>query len=107
VRFFRDLVASVPAEHFRPADGHLVEQYAQAIVLARRAYAELEASGSVVNGRASPWIVVLEKAHRSSVALAARLRLSPQHRTDPKSAGRNQATASAYQIMELQDDDDD
>jgi phage terminase small subunit len=103
---FRDLVASVPAEHFRPADGHLIEQYAQAIALARQAYAELEASGPVVNGRASPWIIVLEKAHRSSVALAARLRLSPQHRTDPKTAGRNQTTASAYQLMELQDDDD-
>jgi hypothetical protein len=63
---FRDLVASVPAEHFRPADGHLVEQYAQAIALARQAYAELEASGPVVNGRASPWIAPLLPVPRSS-----------------------------------------
>jgi Phage terminase, small subunit len=97
---FRDLVASVPAEHFRPADGDLVEQYAQAIVLARQAYAELEASGPVVDGKASPWLTVLEKTHRSSVALAARLRLSPQHRTDPKTAGRGRGMASAYEMME-------
>jgi hypothetical protein len=85
---FMSLVASVPTEHFRPGDADLLEQHAQAIALARRAYAELDASGSVVNGKPSPWLVVLEKAHRSAVALSARLRLAPQMRTDPKSAGR-------------------
>jgi hypothetical protein len=87
-QIFVALVGSVPPEHFRAGDSDLVEQYAQAIALARRAYAELEASGPVVNAKASPWLVVLEKAHRSAVALSARLRLSPQNRTDPKVAGR-------------------
>jgi hypothetical protein len=69
-------------------DAHLVEQYAQAIGLARRATQELAERGPVVERRTSPWVAVLAKAHRSSVALAARLRLSPQHRADSSSAGR-------------------
>ena len=85
---FMSLVASVPTEHFRPGDRDLVEQHAQAIALARRAYAELAVSGPVIGGKASPWLVVLEKAHRSAVALSARLRLAPQMRTDPKATGR-------------------
>ena len=97
---FAALVRSVPPNHFRPGDADLVEQYAQAIALARRAYAELEGSGPVIDGKSSPWVTVLEKAHRSAVALAGKLRLCPQARTDPKVAGRS-ATAwrpSAYEL---------
>jgi phage terminase small subunit len=101
---WRELVAKVPADHFRPADEPLLEAYCQAIALGRRAYAALEANGPVVDGRPSAWLVVLEKAHRSAVALSARLRLSPQHRLDPRTVSRNQATASAYEMMELDDD---
>ena len=92
---FRELVANVDPEHWRPADTHLLEQYAQSIALARDAFAALEREGPVVNGRANPWNVVLEKAHRSSVALSMRLRLAPQSRIDPKTAGRASRTAGA------------
>jgi hypothetical protein len=87
-QIFRDLVAAVPPEHFRPGDADLIEQHAQAIALARQAYGEIEQHGPVVDGRASPWCTVLEKAHRSCVALSGRLRLSPQGRLDPKTVGR-------------------
>lgn len=97
-RIFAEIVATVKPDHFRPTDGALVEQYAQSIALARQAYAELEAHGPVIDGKASPWVTVLEKAHRSSVALSARLRLSPQHRTDPKTAGKPGTPASAYDL---------
>lgn len=97
---FREIVTSVKPEHFKTSDAALIEQYAQAIALARKAYGALEAGGPVVDGKASPWVTVLEKAHRSSVALSARLRLSPQHRTDPKTAGRSGAPGSAYDAME-------
>jgi phage terminase small subunit len=94
---FRAIVAAVPVEHFRPADGHLVEQYSQAILLARRAYAELEQSGPIrEDGKRSPWVDVLEKAHRSSVALAAKLRLAPQQRTDPKTTGREKGPSPNF-----------
>jgi hypothetical protein len=41
-QIFNDLVASVPPEHFRPGDADLLEQHAQSIALARKAYGELE-----------------------------------------------------------------
>ena len=97
---FTEITSQVSADHFRPSDGPLVEQYAQAIALARLAYAALEKEGPVVAGRANPWVVVLEKAHRSSVALSARLRLSPQHRTDPKTAGRLKPGDFSYYEMQ-------
>jgi hypothetical protein len=48
------------------------EQYAQSIALARQAFSFLNQEGPVVAGRANPWLVVLETAHQSSVALGAR-----------------------------------
>ena len=96
-KIFNALVASEPPEHFRAGDADLVEQYAQAVVLARQAFGQLARYGPVNAGKASPWLVVLEKAHRSAVALSARSRLSPQNRTDPKSVGRQRAgPMSAY-----------
>jgi phage terminase small subunit len=96
---FGEIVAQVPPNHFRPTDAALVEQYAQAIALGRQAFAALEAEGPVVGGRASPWVTVLEKMHRSAVALSARLRLTPQSRTDPKTVGRQKYEASAYDLI--------
>ena len=84
---FTEIVGSVSASHFRPTDGPLVEQYAQSIALARQAYSYLDSEGPILGGRANPWLVVLEKAHRSSVALSMRLRLSPQSRLDRKAVG--------------------
>jgi phage terminase small subunit len=98
-----ELVASMPESHFRTTDAPLIEQYAQAIALARQAYANLDAEGSVVAGRANPWLVVLEKAHRSSVALSMRLRLSPQSRMDRK-AVKDSGPLSAYERMRMNDD---
>src|SRR5262245_14354735 len=97
---FAALVQSVPPNHLRHGDVDLLELYAQSIALARRAYDELEANGQVLDGKASPWLVVLEKSHRSAVALSARLRLAPQMRTDPKVTGRSAAgwRPSAYEL---------
>jgi phage terminase small subunit len=100
---WQDLVSSMPADHFRDSDAALIEQYAQAIALARQAYANLESEGPVIAGRANPWLVVLEKAHRSSVALSMRLRLSPQSRMDRKAVGKC-APMSAYERMRFDDD---
>ncbi len=88
---FEEIIVSVAADHFRPADAHLVEQYAQAIALGHAAYEALSADGLVTvvaEGKTSPWIVVLEKAHRSAVALSARLRLCPQTRIGGRAADR-------------------
>jgi phage terminase small subunit len=98
---FVEIVRSVPDGHFKSSDRHLIEQFCQAIMLARQATTELATTGPVVQGRVSAWLIVLEKAHRSSVALAARLRLAPQSRADSRSAGRKAdgPPRSAYDIM--------
>lgn len=67
----------------------LVSQYAGAADLAAQAQARLDQDGAVVDGRASPWLQVLEKASRSCVALSARLRICPQSRFDRLVAGAN------------------
>jgi phage terminase small subunit len=105
-RIFLELVASAPSDHFQTGDAALLEQYAQAILLARQAYDELATDGPVIEGKASPWLVVLEKAHRSAVALSGRLRLAPQARADARSAARNASGAkpSAYELMGLGND---
>jgi len=86
---FRKLVMSVRPEHFRTGDQDLVEQYAQAVLLARQAFGELEIGGSVTaDGKMSPWVTVLEKSHRSAAALAQRLRICPQARSLARTVGR-------------------
>src|SRR5262245_61019611 len=100
---FAELLANAPREHFRSGDAALIEAYAQAISLSRQAWSELSTNGPVIDGRPSAWITVLEKAHRSLVALAARLRLAPQSRADSRSTAR--AAGPRPSIYELIDDE--
>lgn len=85
---FLDIVSTVAGDHFAPCDLPLLEQYAIAAAQAREAAEVLGREGAVVDGKASPWIVVQEKAQRAMVALAMRLRISPQARFDRLKAGR-------------------
>jgi phage terminase small subunit len=86
---FVQTVTAVDPDHFSPVDLPLLEQYAAAAELARQAQKHLDDDGAVVAGKASPWLVVAEKAGRSCVALAARLRVCPQSRFDRLVAGAN------------------
>jgi phage terminase small subunit len=86
---FADLVASVDAEHFRESDIPLIARYVEADLLAEQAARELRTAGPVLDsGRVNGWITVQEKAVRAMVALAMRLRLSPQSRITPVTVGR-------------------
>jgi phage terminase small subunit len=106
---FRQLLASAPADHFKAGDAPLVEAYAQAISLARQSALEISANGPVIGGRPSPWIHCQEKAHRAIAALSMRLRLSPQHRADARSAGRkaNDPPMSIYESMRARNAEDE
>ena len=79
-KVFAELVAGVPADHFRPGDAPLLECYAETIALAREAAEMLRADGVVVEGRPSPWLAVLDRAHRAAVPMAKGLRLAPSTR---------------------------
>jgi len=95
------IVASCDESHFAGSDLPLLTQYVEAVTLAEQAAAHLREHGPVIGDRPSPWLVVHEKAVRGLVALSMRLRLSPQSRLDPKTAGRKPgARPSAYTFME-------
>src|SRR5262249_17960163 len=69
--------------------GDLLELYAQSIVLARGAFAEIELTGGVTaDGKKSPWTAILEKKHPAPAAFAARLRLFPPSPPSPPALGR-------------------
>lgn len=92
---FVQVVSSVDPSHFSAVDLPLLEQYASAADLARQAQSQLDTHGAVIDGKASAWIAVLEKASRSCVALAARLRVCPQSRFDRLVAGANSRPQSS------------
>jgi phage terminase small subunit len=100
---FVELVAANPANHFRPSDMPLLVQYCAAVVLGERAAAELRQE-PVIDGKASPWLVVFEKCSRATIALAMRLRLSPQARA-PNNPTRSAPQLSAYEKMRLHDEE--
>jgi phage terminase small subunit len=88
-KIFLDLVNGCDPEHFRSADVFLLVRYVEAIALAERAAKEIR-KGAVRRGRTSPWLAVQREAVKAMVALAIRLRLSPQSRIDAKTLGRQQ-----------------
>ena len=99
---FVHTVASVDAGHFSAVDLPLLEQFAGAADLASQAQRHLDEEGAVIEGKASAWLAVLEKASRACVALSARLRICPQSRFDRLAAGTNSRPQ-----LDIDDIDDD
>lgn len=105
---FRHLTNAVAPEHFTAADVPLLVEFCRAVELADQAALELHRHGAVVNGKASPWLVVQEKAQRALVALSARLRLAPQSRFDRTTAGtRSRGGARTLDFNRLYEGHDD
>jgi hypothetical protein len=85
---FIDLVEAVDPKHFRASDMPLLCAYVHAVVL--------EASAAKKLAKDSKALVLWEKSSRAMVALAARLRLCPQSRLDPKTVARQRVVPTAY-----------
>lgn len=84
------IVASLPADYFRPADGPLLAAYCVASALHKMARAEIEADGMTIemdNGRKqmNPAVTVLQYQAGTMAQLAVKLRLAPSARYTPKS----------------------
>ena len=90
---FEELVNAVAARHFQPADTSLIVSYVQATLLAHSTAGNPDQ------------VAVWEKAARLQMALATKLRLTPQSRTDPKTQGRMQPNGP--KPWEIGQDDDD
>lgn len=103
---WRLIVRSASAGHFRESDVPLLRSFCQSTVLADRAAVELQGGPVTAQGKVSPWLAVLEKAHRSQAVLAVRLRLCPSSRADPKTVARGDTRgASAYESYWREDAD--
>jgi phage terminase small subunit len=106
---FAQTVANCAAEQFKPSDSPLLERYAEVVVFAETAFAKLSEQGAVIGEKISPWFWVHASAVKTLNALALRLRLSPQSRS--QRAPKTVATPSSYyDTMELEEegsDDDD
>jgi phage terminase small subunit len=104
---FADIVGAVDPKHFAPSDLPLLASYAVAIVQERTANHRLRTEGHVIDGKASPWIVVQEKSHRMVTALSMRLRLSPQSRTRTKVRSDRVSAYDRLGLLERGDDESD
>lgn len=101
-KVWKALVRAVASDHFAPCDRPLISEYCRAVALADKAAKALE-DGAVLNGKASPWISIQEKAVRAIVAISMRLRVAPQSRFDRLKAG----TSARQGIPTFDPDDDD
>ena len=81
---FREVMGSVVLDHFEDSDLPLLEQFAEATALARRAALELEKG----DPPAVRWLSIWRDATRTMALLAMRLRLSPQARREKAKAPR-------------------
>jgi hypothetical protein len=105
---FNETVNACDPLHFARSDLPLLCRWAEQNYLAEQAAYHLR-KGALVDGRPSPWITIQEKVNRAIVALALRLRLSPQARqpNNPIRVGAGRqgrasrpGTASAYDLMD-------
>jgi phage terminase small subunit len=96
---FVEIVTSSEATAFRESDKPLIVAYAQGIVLANQAAAQLQRHGAVIEGKASPWIPVFAQAMRAIGTMSMRLRLSPQSRAPNAPTRRAQVPMSVYDQM--------
>ena len=105
-RVWNDLVSACGPGHFAESDAPALEHYCQCACLAQQASDALATQAAVIDGRLNPWITVQEKMVKSMIALAMRLRLSPQARLRRETTGRRGPPASAYELMRDMGDDE-
>ncbi len=99
---WRTVVESLPAEHFRRVDSHLLRSFVE--VTARLREAEQSLRLGVVHGDAiNPSLGVYERAVRLQMALARSLRIATSSRVDKVSAGANARRDSSAQPWRYDD----
>ena len=101
-RFFLDLVASLPSNHFQKCDEASVAVYVAACVDLMAARGELKASGNIIDGKANPLIAVVRDNTRTINQLARSLRLNPVSRAPQQPAKVADVELSYYERQALE-----
>ena len=98
---FVELVEACAPNHFVKSDLPLLTSYVQATLLSRRAV------NTAFDDKDS--LAIWERATKMQVSLAAKLRLAPQQRADPKTIARNtpKPFRAPWDIGSLRDTGDD
>lgn len=81
---FEAAVAAAPDTHFTELDRVALIEFSQAAARCRRAEAAIAQEGDVVNGKPSPWLLVLRDARHQVTNLLPKLRLCPSARIQAK-----------------------
>lgn len=97
---WKRIVASLPAEHFRPGDLPLLRAYCEADALHAKAAREIGKDGGVIKTgtgslKASPWIAVQTAQAHTMSTLATKLRLATNARITGKGAGKEDESKPA------------
>jgi phage terminase small subunit len=103
---FVNIVATNPADHFRPSDAPLLCSYVRAVLLERKAAENLAAQGYVtVDNKASAWVAIQMQASKTLLQCARALKLSPTSRRPSASRAGKGVTMNYYDRMRLEDPD--
>ena len=104
-KLFVDIVASLPASHFRDSDEPLLSAYVRAVCRERTAAGELAVGGYVTSdGKTNPMKSVLKAATRDMTVISRLLRLNPVGRL--QSAQSEPDQISYFERAELERRDD-
>src|SRR5882762_8062874 len=86
---WRELVKSVPIDHFHTSDGPILRSYVEVTARIAQAQANLRKQTITKAGRPSPWFLIYDRSVKTQATLALRLRLSPMSRKERKSTARS------------------
>jgi hypothetical protein len=104
---FVELVASVPAEQFKPSDVALIVRWIELQDMVEEAAAQVRANGLVdADGEPSAWFKIHLNCTKALSGLALRLKLSPQSRS-PKAPKREVRQLSYYEQLALEEGESD
>ena len=101
---FREVVANAPSGQFSASDAYLLASFAQVTVLLEGA----AAAAAKANNETRPVkIKMLDQLVKCQALLASKLRLAPQSRIGPRTAGRahDNHRPSAYDSFVMEGDD--
>jgi P27 family predicted phage terminase small subunit len=101
------VVSGCKQGHFQASDAPLLVAYCQSIAQHARAIKALAKEGDVTaNGKVNPWALIQEKAGRAIATYAARLRCSPQARSQYVKAA-DARPMSYYDLQKLEQENAD
>lgn len=116
-RIWKNLVADLPANHFRSADYPLLRAYCEAEALHFKASEQIATEGGVIKKqavvkdsdtgetlvittgvKANPWVAIQTQTAHTMAQLATKLRLCANARVSPEEAGKQTPSINPHRV---------